>query len=327
MKFQGLLLAAVLGTSAYAGNNHEVGNGGDGLRKIFRDAKNLASGLVKGITPCGLNGTAEVNKWIEENRVALAEDILASEHKWVVDSQETCAFTTYDKKAPLYLSYEQCGETTRDEQDAMYVVIHESIHHLGVRDNTMVDNIVETIMRAEQRECPDTPLAAYFELDICPGERTMDSETFLSYFKTATSHAEYGTMRHFVRRRICHEQTGCLDWQYVKAGESDIDLHISSSGEHYIWSYGPKSMDFGGGATVDIGPADSWISRDSGMQQNFKLDGLGDYYAPTDLSLVYNNSLKINKECAYYYFRASWSRREDSQYYDQYNFVGYSGDR
>lgn len=331
MKFQGLLLAAVLGTSAYAGDNHEVGNGGDGLRKIFRDAKNLASGLVKGITPCGLNGTTEVNNWIKDNHVALAEDILGSDHKWVVDSQDTCAFTTYDKKAPLYLSYEQCGETTRDAQDAMYVVIHESVHHLGVRDNTMVDNIVEAIMRVEQRECPDMPMEVYFKPGICPGSN-MDKTTFLSYFSPGTNQALYGNMQYHARFRTCHTQTGCQDWRYASSTDGAVNLKIDRSGQHLVEpNFGENPHRFEFEKEPDFSMS-SYYDRgviDSGGRASFSVKAHGGElrYGRYSVTRGSDVDFKINAACAHFVASSKWEYESDAQWYDEVQVAGYSGDR
>ncbi|MBI1860288.1 MAG: metallopeptidase family protein [Deltaproteobacteria bacterium] len=81
-------------------------------------------------------------------------DILATEHTWIETATAACAHTDLTARAPITLSYVTCRDTAAVRKDIWKVLIHESVHHLGVDDESFADAVAEEVVKAKGEESP-----------------------------------------------------------------------------------------------------------------------------------------------------------------------------
>lgn len=136
-------LVAVLSiSSAWAGGEGDGGGwtsgGGDPLRFYFTEGRGVAADMVQRFAQAAQGTRADVAAWILANREALCADILASPHEWVTESQVTCGLTTFSRDIEIKLSATSCRSVSTNEEAAK-LLIHESIHHFGIKDEEFAD--------------------------------------------------------------------------------------------------------------------------------------------------------------------------------------------
>ena len=133
-----------------------VGNGGDWLRIGFARARDHASHIVSRLPEVAINAisNSETREWLSKNQLALAGDILASEHVWYLEAQPTCAWTFPPEAGepipttkPVLFSYPACRDLVISFYEATQLLIHESVHHFG-GDETLADNVAIAVMDA-----------------------------------------------------------------------------------------------------------------------------------------------------------------------------------
>lgn len=88
----------------------------------------------------------DASEWILKNQARYAEDILQSPHYWTVDSQPTCAFTASTSKQGIYFSYPTYLNSSNSKEKAMFILAHESAHHLGISDETFADRVAQFLL-------------------------------------------------------------------------------------------------------------------------------------------------------------------------------------
>lgn len=210
MKF---LLSFVLlaGVSAQAQNS--AGNGGDALRKLFQQAQLVAAQLSEEILPCELkpNVAPKVREWILANHAMLSHDILQTQQKWIVDLQGTCAYTSLNLGANVYLSYNECRDSTHTMDDAVFTLIHESVHHFGITEEGFADQVARAILEADELpSCPDagTP----WDDNYC-SEDPITKPEVLMLFPPASTDVLYKDLNVETKIRRCQEITGCEPWK------------------------------------------------------------------------------------------------------------------
>lgn len=208
-----ILLMAFLFSGGIAAAN-TVGSGGDALRDLFEKARSAAVYNVSRLQWCSFaTGTRpEVSKWILENAQRLADDIRKSEQRWVVDTQPTCAFTNHSAQSPVYLSYPTCAATVGTNLNAaLFTLLHESSHHLGVSDERQADEVATAIMTADlAKRCPQG--TDIFDPQICQGTE-FSADDARRYLPPGEKSAKFGTYSLAGRFRNCTHVSGCSAWQ------------------------------------------------------------------------------------------------------------------
>jgi len=147
----GVALALMLMTvQAEAGRR--VGNG-DSLRLVFAWAKEHAANVVLKVHEQALHPTtrADVREWLLKNREALAGDIAATEHVWSLDATPACAETDLAPAAQLRLSFVTCGARVMSLDEAGELLVHESVHHFNIADETFADAVAVAVYGAWRR--------------------------------------------------------------------------------------------------------------------------------------------------------------------------------
>ena len=142
----GLTLSLAGGALAW----HHVGNGGDPLRLLWLSARDHAAFVVQKMHADAFSATTPdgVRAWILEHKDQLAADILASPHVWIDSEEAHCAMTRPIPAAPIELSWSTCRKATQSRSDAAKVLIHESVHHLGIEDESFADDVALAVWRA-----------------------------------------------------------------------------------------------------------------------------------------------------------------------------------
>jgi hypothetical protein len=146
--FIGLFL--LLLTQASSAQNG-VGNGGDLLRKIFRDGQALAFDKTSKLNACSFEPKTDpqVASWILSHRHELAQDLRYSKVYWVEESKPTCAWTQPFMYSNILLSFPACGRTVLKPENAAWLLIHESTHHLGFTDEIFPEKVAQAVMSSQ----------------------------------------------------------------------------------------------------------------------------------------------------------------------------------
>lgn len=122
-----------------------VGNG-DGLKLVFAKAREHAAFITLRINDRSLAKALDANlrDWILANHQELAADIAKTQHKWIEAQTPACASTHFTTGSEIELSYVTCRDLETFE-DAGELLIHESVHHLDVADETFADAVALAI--------------------------------------------------------------------------------------------------------------------------------------------------------------------------------------
>jgi hypothetical protein len=155
-----LVLATGAASQAALATGGSSTNGGGLARYRFETAKDEAAAIVAGLTPEALSSDAEprVLDFLTRHAPELAVDILASTADWAAPpTQPTCAATTRLPHAPIFLSEDLCRDVSLVE--AIQLLIHESVHHLGVDDEGLA-YAVSAAAFTGRRNAAATPLCA-----------------------------------------------------------------------------------------------------------------------------------------------------------------------
>ena len=145
-----LVLPVALAFSAMA---HATGgsstNGGDIIVYRFETARSEAAEKVSLLSLRSLsNASPKIQAFFQSHQAELAADILGTKHVWSEASGfPTCARTATSSKADLSLSIQNCR--LADISEAEEILIHESIHHLGIKDEDFAYEASRAILSAQ----------------------------------------------------------------------------------------------------------------------------------------------------------------------------------
>ncbi|MES2803195.1 MAG: hypothetical protein V4654_11930 [Bdellovibrionota bacterium] len=206
------ILLSCLCLHAYGGTE---GHGGDPLRLLFEDARPFAADRVMKAMPCafGANVSADVRNWILSHKQSLAEDINQSEHVWITDKQSTCAFTQTNSRHDITFSFETCRPGVRDISDALKILVHESVHHLGVTDEYFADKVANAIYNlGSNSSCIVPPSKDPFDPASCPGNPLSETELTSMIPLPDSTTKKLGTYRVSSRMRSCYSENWCSKW-------------------------------------------------------------------------------------------------------------------
>ncbi|MGE0762900.1 MAG: hypothetical protein AB7N80_06450 [Bdellovibrionales bacterium] len=211
MKYTMLVILTFLSWPSFANG---VGNGGDELRFLFQEGRGHAIHKIAALKRCSFEAaeSEELVDWILQRKYVLMADVENSPHEWITDAQSTCAFTQTKSQHPITLSFEACKNILTKEQ-AGRLLIHESVHHMGVSSESFADEVAYAIYGASNRDvCPE-PTDDPFESSSCTGS-PMSEEAALAYIpRGEIESAEIAAMSMHSRYRVCQAQTGCTAWR------------------------------------------------------------------------------------------------------------------
>lgn len=130
------------------------GNGGNPAMELwFKKAKEKLPQMFQSAPSIAKReffpkGTLEEDiEWIQLNlHYKLSEQISLSPLVWTNSPQERCGFTTVGAlQNPISLYYPKCLTSVKGIQSAAEVLIHESIHHLGIAEEDRTDRLTSLI--------------------------------------------------------------------------------------------------------------------------------------------------------------------------------------
>jgi len=229
-----LLAGTLMAISNVKADPNGIGNGGDPLRNTYQQAQTAAAQMVTEIRPCSFRSDvpASIREWILTNQAAYTQDILRTQQKWVVDLQGTCAYTAPVAGANVYLSYSECRDSTRSIEDAVFTLLHESVHHFGIQNEGFADAVARAVLYGTERvhSCPVA--ASEFDRDYCSGSQ-MTIDEALTRFVPGTLEAELNpSLQWSIRSRNCQTMTGCGAWQ--SNGATWGSLTLNSNGDYFV---------------------------------------------------------------------------------------------
>lgn len=139
-----LLLATFFNQAAHAEGGW-ISGGGDPLRFYFLEGKELASEWLMGMDEKQFpSASPEIKAWILTHRAEIADDVMKSTQGWTTSSQITCGLTQFNRNAEILLSVTSCRSISTAEEAAK-MLLHESVHHFGIKDEAFADQVALTI--------------------------------------------------------------------------------------------------------------------------------------------------------------------------------------
>jgi hypothetical protein len=134
----------------FADDGGMTGGGGDNLRLRFLDGQELAVSIIDAIDESSLaaDTSSEAKAWILQNQKDWLADVRATKQIWSDQhGHETCAWTEFSPRAQIQLSFYKCSRVG-DESSVAFILLHESVHHLGIKDESMADSIAKAAIDA-----------------------------------------------------------------------------------------------------------------------------------------------------------------------------------
>lgn len=285
------------------------GHGGDEMRLLFEEGRVDAFQKIPQIKRCSLPATTnpQVVEWILRNKNLLATDIFKSRHVWITDRQSTCAFTQTKPEFDVTLSFQACGNV-KTKEGAGRLLSHESVHHLGIADESLADAIAFAIYAADLKKTCHPPANDPFDPLSCSGQPiTLDQVRHV--LKPGISRIKIGEFKVHSRFRWCQTLGGCTNWV---VGNNDTYKQIGLG-----WSDGTSAEEKQLTGQIDVINYNTFLrfgltaDGDSGRHSNsantlesngLSKDGFFDGYNPRGptTSPKFNGRLRIN---------GPWSRR------------------
>lgn len=193
-----------------------VGNGGDPIADQFLSAKKYAVERVNQAVRCafGVDVRSEVRDWILNHQQALAEDIAGSKHQWTTKDAASCGFTGPNSKDEIIFSYPTCRKGVTGITDAIRLVVHESVHHFGIGDESFANEVASAIATlGTNSSCSGTPASDPFDPASCPGVHLSADGLMAMIPLPRDNRKELGQFRVYARERACYSDTFCTPWE------------------------------------------------------------------------------------------------------------------
>lgn len=148
---------------------HEVGGGGDPLRLLFANAQQQAAVVVDRMHPDAFSAdvSPQLKTWILDNKKALAADIVKSVPVWIETAEASCGHAS---PGIVELSYPTCRLAVHSQDDALFTLIHEAVHHFDAHpdqpDEAFADAVAGAVLNAmktgilDWQSIPASPLVS-----------------------------------------------------------------------------------------------------------------------------------------------------------------------
>lgn len=125
------------------------------MRLLFEQARVKAVSSLERMAEADLKQINDdsIREWLKENRFNLSGDVRKSKHIWLDSFKEldgsiqdkNCAVTTLAKAADIYFSRNDCADVDNIGVLAAELLIHESVHHLGIEDEHTADKVATAV--------------------------------------------------------------------------------------------------------------------------------------------------------------------------------------
>ncbi len=146
--------------------------GGDIARIYFEEGRSQAVQLLNNIQESDYPADTpiEVKAFLVQHSKQMAQDLLMIQLEWQTKSaQVTCAETKYAPGSPISLSFEKCYGYYLNSQDAGKLLVHETAHHFGLKEETLADLLGIHLYRTWETK-------KLVELSLCPIKRPIGEE-------------------------------------------------------------------------------------------------------------------------------------------------------
>lgn len=211
---------------SFAGGGDSVGNGGDGIRILFSQARDEAIRVISNLNRCSFADeiSLEAKEWILENKENLIDDLRHTSQLWTEDfEQPTCAYTYRVPQSPIHFSFKKCRTEIYTLEIAAMLLVHETVHHFGFQDETFADEVGRAVLTSHS--APYCMGSDPFSIPNCHGLKGLNAnEPFVripSSERQVTSVAnddapairmKIGQYRMFSRQRTCKDKDNCGEW-------------------------------------------------------------------------------------------------------------------
>lgn len=230
------------------GGSDEVGNGGNpALSLWFQRAQRKAPEMLWNLSPEKLAaaGTPEEADWWITHASDVARDLNASRVRWTKKPQDRCGHTLVGDTSdpPVDLYFPQCEKSVLSLEAAAQVLVHESIHHLGIADEERVNRLVTALFLSHgYRILQDQSGILVSELEgdlICEKKKPQpgDYRVVVEMFNGATRVRLYeeGNPRHFLTRLNCRETgNAAYSCRNPKAASYSVELDYIAIARFYV---------------------------------------------------------------------------------------------
>ena len=133
-------------------------SGGDPLRFHFEEGMDLAKDIAARMDIAQISPSAEsaTRAWLQKNLDQLEAELGATAVEWLEDTsststQATCAITQRVRGAKVIVSFEKCRGQISSESEAAKLLIHEAVHHFGVEDEHLANDVALEIFTAWEK--------------------------------------------------------------------------------------------------------------------------------------------------------------------------------
>jgi hypothetical protein len=205
------LIVFFIGLNSFAKSGDGIGNGGDGIRTLFKEAKEIAIRNLERLDDCTLRGIdPETKNWLLVNRLKLAVDIHKSEHIWDDKSAKgKCAGTGNRAGQPIVFRELDCKIETYTPDSAARLLVHEAVHHWDIPDDErrIPDRVADAVYDSSAKSvCHLHP----WTVDTCPVDYGLPPR-MTPPSRGPFAEAPLGTYRMFYRTRLC-DRDDCGIW-------------------------------------------------------------------------------------------------------------------
>lgn len=127
-------------------------HGGDPLAIMASAAQEKARFVVSQVSEIGSTFALKEDEreWFRKNRVELANDLRNTKLEWADKLPEsceidTCACTSLARDSTIFFSFDTCRKQNKTEDDLVKLLIHETVHHFGVKDENFANRISSAV--------------------------------------------------------------------------------------------------------------------------------------------------------------------------------------
>lgn len=324
--FRFALLLSLGGISPNVQAGDSVGNGGDYLRVVFEEGRQLGIEMIKKMRSCAIPESvpSNVRNWILLNQSELVKDMTVSPFVWIADSNDTCANTPTTRQAEISLSYEACRPLILDRERAARLLLHEVTHHFGIADENFADWVSYAIAEAQNDEgCSIPPGDDVFNANICPDAPMTAEEAIAKIGPPHSFGKRLGDFAIHTRTRMCYAIGGCTDWTMggdLKFAGFSGETTYDRSGNRVAASF-PATQRAG---DVRLGIANNkpffaLKSADDNLQAWWSTQGSETYYFHYNYYLGFDHEIngtevkdgELSANCRTFLFTGPYSRMDD----------------
>lgn len=127
---------------------HEVGNPGDPVQLMMSQARDDARVMLVRVKAADIDDkTGDLQDWYAANVDRWHDAVRDSKHVWIDDLPGHCA-SAVQAEVTIYFYFTSCQQSVKNPSDAIKLILHESIHLLGIQDESFADDMANAVYAA-----------------------------------------------------------------------------------------------------------------------------------------------------------------------------------